>query len=183
MRADRLEPKGYAVETGCLTSFRRELTRLPVYRADLNPPVMDAEHGNAASLDHAGRGHPNREAGQQAQPWDGRRSQSRPVMGRICLRRSGLERQERVVEPLQLGIAMDRRLPSPGAPKAAAHRSSSFDGRISGIAKLSGGITLRRVMQLLPIVSGLARKGWALDRFEPYEGKLSRTVLRGAWAG
>jgi hypothetical protein len=31
--------------------------------------------------------------------------------------------------------------------------------------------------------SGLARKGLALNRFEPFEGKLSRTVLRGAWAG
>ena len=49
MRAERLEPKGYAVESGCLTSFRRELKGLSVYRADLNPPVLNAEHGNAAS--------------------------------------------------------------------------------------------------------------------------------------
>ena len=34
-----------------------------MYRADLNPPVMNAEHGKAAGLDHAGRGHPNRKAG------------------------------------------------------------------------------------------------------------------------
>ena len=63
MRADRLEPKGCAVESGCLTSFRRELTGLPVYRANLNPPVLNAEHGNAAGLDHAGRGQPDRKAG------------------------------------------------------------------------------------------------------------------------
>jgi hypothetical protein len=62
MSAERLEPKGTQSSPECLTSRRRELTGLPVYRADLNPPVMNAEHGNAASLDH-GRGQPDRKAG------------------------------------------------------------------------------------------------------------------------
>ena len=61
-RAERLEPKGKQSRPGRLTSRRRELTGLPVYRADLNPPVMNAEHGNAASLDYAS-GQPDRKAG------------------------------------------------------------------------------------------------------------------------
>src|SRR5438552_3074616 len=124
MRADRLEPKWYAVESGCLTSFRRELKGLPVYRADLNPPVMNAEHGKAAGLDHAGRGHPNRKAGRQEQRWDDRRSQGRFVTSRICPRRSGLERREKFVEPLQLGTAIDKRHLSLSAPKTVAQRST-----------------------------------------------------------
>src|SRR6266478_8306864 len=39
------------------------------------------------------------------------------------------------------------------------------------------------MIQRGPSNRGSARKGLALDRFEPCEGKLSRTVLRGAWAG
>src|SRR6266478_5749093 len=124
MRADRLEPKWYAVESGCLTSFRRELKGLPVYRADLNLPVMNAEHGKAAGLDHAGGGHPHRKAGRQEQQWDDRRSQGRFVTSRIRPRRSGLERREKFVEPLQLGIAIDKRHLSLSAPKAVAQRST-----------------------------------------------------------
>ena len=155
-----------------------------MYRANLNPLVLNAEHGKAASLGHAGRGRPNRKAGEQEQPWDDRRSQRQPVMGRIRPRRSGLEWQERFVEPLQLGIAIDERHPSLGAPRAAAHRSSGTEGRIPGIAKLAAGVTMRLVMQRFPSASGsVARKGLALDRFEPCEGKLSRTVLGGTWAG
>ena len=63
MRAERLEPKGKQSRPECLTSRRRELTRLPVYGADLNPPVMNAEHGKAASLGHASGGQPDRKAG------------------------------------------------------------------------------------------------------------------------
>ena len=111
MRAERLEPKGKQLSPECLTLRRRELTGLPVYRADLNPPVMNAEHGNAAGLDHAGRGRPNRKAGAQGQHWDDRRSQSRSVMGRICRRRSGLEGRGRFVEPLLSGNCNRRATP------------------------------------------------------------------------
>ena len=124
MRAERLEPKGKQSSPGCLTLSRRELTGLPVYRADLNPPVLNAEHGNAAGLDHAGGGRPNRKAGLQEQQWDDRRSKGRYVMCRISPRRSGLERREESVEPIQLGIAIDERRLSPGAPKAVAQRST-----------------------------------------------------------
>jgi hypothetical protein len=183
MRADRLEPKWYAVETGCLTSFRRELKGLPVYRANLNPPVLNAEHGKAASLDHAGRGHPNRKAGRQEQPWDDRRSQGRFVMNRICPRRSGLERQEESVEPIQLGIAIDERRLSPGAPKTVAQRSTVTTATNTVLPSCATGLGCMQVMHQISSNCGSARKGLALERFEPCEGKLSRTVLRGAWAG
>jgi hypothetical protein len=184
MRAERLEPKWYAVESGCLTSFRRELKGLPVYRADLNPPVLNAEHGNAAGLDHAGRGHPNRKAGRQEQPWDGRRSQSRFVMNRICPRRSGLERRERYVEPSQLGNCNRRATPVAWCTQKPLPTGARRRRPQPGIAKWSAGITMRSMRHRFPSGRGsVARKGLALERFEPCEGKLSRTVLRGAWAG
>src|SRR5205823_2108851 len=124
MRADRLEPKWYAVESECLTSFRRELKGLPVYRADLNPLVLNAEHGKAAGLDHAGRGRPNRKAGLQEQQWDDRRSKGRHVMCRISPHRSGLEWREKFVDRFKLGIAIDKRHLSLSAPKAVAQRST-----------------------------------------------------------
>ena len=84
MSAERLEPKGKQSRPGRLTSCRRELTGLPVYRADLNPPVMNAEHGKAASLGREVVASPTARQGQQEQHWDGRRSQGRFVMNRIC---------------------------------------------------------------------------------------------------
>jgi len=129
MRAERLEPKGYAVESGCLTSFRRELAGLPVYRADLNPPVLNAEHGNAVGLDHAGRGHPNRKAGRQEQHWDDRRSECRFVTSRICPRRSGLERRGRYVEPLQLGNCNRRATPVAWCTQSCRPKEHSDEGR------------------------------------------------------
>ena len=154
-----------------------------MYRADLNPPVMNAEHGKAAGLDHAGRGHPNRKAGRQEQPWDDRRSQCRFVTNRIGPRRSGLERQEKSVEPIQLGIAIDKRRLSLGAPNAVAQRSTVPKATNLVLPSCPTGLVCVLVTQ--PILSnrGSARKGLALDRFELCEGKLSRTVLRGAWAG
>ena len=32
-------------------------------------------------------------------------------------------------------------------------------------------------------IAGMPRAGASLERLEPCEGKLSRTVLRGVWAG
>ncbi len=67
---------------------------------------------------------PTARQGEQEQHWDGRRSQCRLVMNRICPCRSGLERREGSVEPIQLGIAIDERRLSPGAPKTVAQRSA-----------------------------------------------------------
>ena len=111
MSAERLEPKGYAVETGCLTSFRRELTGLPVYRADLNPPVMNAEHGNAASLGHARRGQPDRKAGPAgaALGWP---KKLKPVCNESDMPTSAWPGKARkFVEPLLLGNCNGRATP------------------------------------------------------------------------
>ncbi len=129
MSADRLEPKGKQSRPGRLTSCRRELTRLPVYRADLNPPVLNAEHGKAASLDHAGRGQPDRKAGRAgaALGWP---KKLRPVCNGPDMPTSvwpGKARQ--VVEPLLPGKAIDERRPLLSAPKTVVQRSTVMKGR------------------------------------------------------
>ena len=155
-----------------------------MYRANLNPPVLKAEHGKAASLDHAGRGHPNRKAGRQEQHWDGRRSQRRLVTNRICPRRSGLDRREKYAEPLQLGNCNRRATPVAWCAQSRCPQEHGDEWPQPGIAKWSEGIKMRSVRH--PFSSGRgsdAWKGQALERFEPCEAKVSRTVLRGAWAG
>ena len=155
-----------------------------MYRADLNPPVLNAEHGKAVGLDHAGRGHPNRKAGRQEQHWDDRRSQSRIVMNRICPRRSGLERRERYVEPLQLGNCNRRATPVAWCTQSRCPQEHWRRRPPPGIAKWSVGITMRFVRHRFPSGRGsVVRKELALERFEPCEAKVSCTVLRGAWAG
>jgi hypothetical protein len=44
---------------------------------------------------------------------------------------------------------------------------------------------MRKIKMLLFIqkIAGEPREGAPLERLEPCEGKLSRTVLRGVWAG
>ncbi len=88
------------------------------------------------------------------------------------------------MKSLLLGIAMDERPLSLGAPRVTAQRSSGIEGHRLGIAKLPIDDRLPPVRQRVRVGSGsVARKGLALDGFEPCEGKLSRTVLSGAWAG
>ena len=40
-----------------------------------------------------------------------------------------------------------------------------------------------RMLKLIQSIVGMPRTGGSLERLEPCEGKLSCTVLRGAWAG
>ena len=40
-----------------------------------------------------------------------------------------------------------------------------------------------RMLTLLQSIAGVPRTGASLERLEPCEAKVSRTVLRGAWAG
>ena len=40
-----------------------------------------------------------------------------------------------------------------------------------------------KIYMLIQKVAGMPRTGASLERLEPCEGKLSRTVLRGVWAG
>ena len=185
MSAVRLESKGKQSSPGCLTLFRRELTRLPVYRADLNPPVLNAEHGKAASRGHDGFvvGPPARQ-GEQEQHWDDRRSHSRDVMFRISPRRSGLERQERFVDPLLLGNCNGRATPVAWCTQTCGLKEHGDEGRNPVLPNGSMGIGCAQVGHRFTSSRGSgAWKGPALERFEPCEAKVSRTVLRGAWAG
>jgi hypothetical protein len=156
---------------------------LPVYRADLTPPVSNAEHGNAVVLGLAGRGHPNRKAGQQAQHWDGRRSQSRCVTRRIRPRRPGLAWQEQKMEPLQPGNAIDEQHLSFGASRCCCPNEHSRNGHRSALPSCPKGIRCILKMNRYQRTAGRFRKGLALAGFEPCEGKLSRTVLRGGVGG
>ena len=145
MRADRLEPKWYAVESGCLTSFRRELKGLPVYRADLNPPVMNAEHGKAAGLDYAGRGHPNpaerdRAAG-AALGWPKKQRPARNVSDKPTSVWSGKAR--RVCGTDSIGNCNRRATPVARCTQSCCPKEHSHEGHEPGIAKLSDGISLR----------------------------------------
>jgi hypothetical protein len=40
----------------------------------------------------------------------------------------------------------------------------------------------RKMLTLIRAIAGTPRTGVSLERHEPFEGKLSRTVLRGVWA-
>jgi hypothetical protein len=39
------------------------------------------------------------------------------------------------------------------------------------------------MLTLFPTIAGVPLAGASLERLEPYDGKLSSTVLRGVWAG
>src|SRR5947209_6830212 len=100
-------------------------------------------------------------------------------MCRISPRRSGLERREESVEPIRWGIAIDERRLSPGAPKAVAQRSTVTKATNLVLPSCPTGLVCVLVTQQISSNCGSARKGLALDRFEPCEAKVSRTVLRG----
>ena len=121
---------------------------------------------------------PTARQGEQEQQWDDRRSQSRNVMFRICPRRSGLERRERVVEPLLSGNCNRRATPVAWCTRNRCPQEQRYRRPQPGIAKWSEGTTMRSVRHRFQSSRGSgAWKGLALERFEPCEGKLSRTVL------
>ena len=118
---------------------------------------------------------------QQAQPWDDRKSQSRCVMCRICPRRSGRtwreQRWNRFNREKQM-MSDANRLVRPGV---VAQRSTRHNGYIS--VSPSGPDSERGVARLLARL----RAAGPLHREAPSlglsrDGKLSRTVLRGARA-
>ena len=107
---------------------------------------------------------------EQTQHWDDRKSQRSRVMREICPRRSGRTWRERMWNRLNREKQMTSdacRLVRPGA---VAQRSSAQNGHVS-------------VLPSSPRGCGFSLSGGALARLEPCEGKLSRTVLRGARAG
>ena len=152
-------------------------------RADLNPPVSKAEHGNAVSPGHAVRGRPNRKAGKRGQHGEDRRSQGQRVMRWICPRRSGLEWQESMRNHFQTGRANDERRQPLSASRSCWQRNTAQIGRRPALPSCPR--RLRCVLKMHRILSSSGRPhtGASLERLEPCEGKLSCTVLRGARAG
>jgi hypothetical protein len=157
-----------------------------VYRADLNLPVMNAEHGNAAGLGYAGRSRPNRKAGRAgaALGWP---KKPRPVCNEPDMLTSawpGMARKS-------CGTASTWELQWTGNACCSVHpellvcpKERSERRPQPGIAKWPEGITMRSVRHRFSSSRGSgARKGLALERFEPCEAKVSRTVLWGARAG
>ena len=112
-----------------------------------------------------------------------RRSQGRPVIGRICPRRSGLEGQESMWNRLEPGKANDERRQSLGASRNSRPRERSLNGHRRVLPSCPIGLRCVFKMQRIYRAAGRSTTGMSLERLEPCEGKLSRTVLRGARAG
>src|SRR5436190_23945316 len=83
------------------------------------------------------------------------------------------------MEPFLLRKANDDRRPSIGASQTR-HKDCRAARPLISMAKVESGATRlsRRACS-----TGTPRTGVSLERLEPCEGKLSRTVLRGVWAG
>ena len=94
--------------------------------------------------------------------------------------RSNMARE--FVEPPQLGKANDERRLSLSASRSCCNGAQPQRPHTS-IAKLPDGATLHRCGASISIGRRVSPDGTGLRRLEPCEGKLSRTVLRGAWAG
>ena len=183
MRAERLEPKGKQSRPECLTSRWRELTRLPVYGADLNPPVLNAEHGKAASLGHASRGQPDRKAGPAgaALGWP---KKPRPVCNEPDMPTSAWPGKARKSCGTTSTWESNRQAtPVAWCTRNRCPQEQRYGRPQPGIAKWPEGTTMRSVRHRFSSSRGSAWKGLALERFEPCEAKVSRTVLWGAWAG
>ena len=112
---------------------------------------------------------PTARQAEQAQHWDDRKSQSSCVMREICPRRSGRTWQERMWNRLNREKQMTSDARRWMRLEAVAPWSPAQHGRVS-------------VLPSSPLGCGSPLLGGALVRLEPCEGKLSRTVLRGARA-
>src|SRR6266550_9163415 len=122
----RLGPKGKRSGSGSLTWPDANVAP-PVYRVDLTRPVTDLEHGKAVEC-HPALAVPrqaNRKAGQGRRHGEDRRSQGRPVIGRICPRRSGLEWQESLWNRLKREKQMMSDASRSVRPGAVAQRSAA----------------------------------------------------------
>ena len=60
-----------------------------------------------------------------------------------------------------------------GAPCSAEGLVKSFPQTYKG----------SKMLTFIPTIAGMPLTGASLERLEPCEAKVSRTVLRGAWAG
>ena len=155
-----------------------------MYRADLNPPVMNAEHGNAASLDYAGRSQPDRKAGPAGAAW-GWPKKPKPECNVSDMPTSVWPGKARKSCGTTSTWESNRQAtPVAWCTRNRCPQEQRYGRPQPGIAKWPEGTTMRSVRHRISSSRGSgAWKGLALERFEPCEAKVSRTVLRGAWAG
>ena len=103
-------------------------------------------------------------------------------MRRICPRRSGLEWQERQWNRIHREKQMMSDASRLVHPDAVC-QEHSMNGHSLRIAKPPEQLRMHRTMHRNYRVAEYSGAGVFLERLEPCEGKLSRTVLRGAWTG
>src|SRR5881392_3884555 len=100
-------------------------------------------------------------------------------MDRICPRRPGVEWQESMWNHFQPGKANDEPRQSLGASWNCRPKERRPNGHRPVLPSCTKGLRCVLKMRRFPTRSGSARTSLALERLEPCEGKLSRTVLRG----
>ena len=105
------------------------------------------------------------------------------VARRICPRRPGVEWQESMWNRLKSGNANDKRRQSLSASRSCRPMERSANGHRPVLPSCARGIRCVLKMHWGSSRSGSVRTEPALKRLELCEGKLSRTVLRGVWAG
>ena len=150
----------------------------PVYRVDLTRPVADAEHGKAVSVDPALAvpRQANRKAGPGETAWRGS-NKPKPSCNRADMPTSIWSFVVRnSMEPFSLRNANDDRLPSIGASQTR-HKDCRASRPLISMAKVESGA--KRCATCLPN-RGTPHREVSIERLEPCERKLSRTVLRGA---
>jgi hypothetical protein len=178
----RLEPKWHAVESGLSNVARRELTGLPVYQSEPKLSRIKCRTWKGRGSGPRRSGSPNRKAGKRRRHGEDRRSQSRCVMHRIRPRRSGLEWQESMRNRFKPGKANDERRLSLGASRSCRPQEHSPNGHIPVLPSCPSRLCCHHGMERGYRATEDAATGNFIERPEPCEGKLSCTVLRGAWA-
>jgi hypothetical protein len=128
------------------------------------------------------QGRPTARQAQGNRQEEDRKSQGRSVIERIRLRRSGLEWQESMWNRLNREKQMTGDFSRLVRPEAAS-KERSDNGHKPVLPNGPGSSCCVLTMQALSRAVEHSRTGMFLERLEPCEGKLSRTVLRGAWAG
>jgi hypothetical protein len=151
----------------------------PVHRVDLTHPVVDAEHGKAVSV-HPALAVPrqaDRKAGPGETAWRGS-NKPRPVCNGPDMPtsiRSFVVRE--LMEPFLLRKANDDRRLSIGASQAR-HKDCRASRPLISMAK--AGIRHEALFATGLPNRDIPHRARSIERLEPCEGKLSRTVLRGA---
>jgi len=152
----------------------------PVYRVDLTPPVKNAEHGKAAVIPPGwSPGQSTVRPAQGKRHGEDRRSQGRSVMDRICPRRSGLSWQENQRNRFQWEMQMTSDTCRLVRPSAVLPRFTAPHGLRRVLSNGAMKIGYATVTSPSSSNGGPLLIWAALERLEPYEGKLTSTVLRG----